>query len=210
MTDAKRDYREEGDEGGVMRDMKLEVVTIPVSDVDRAKDFYVRMGWRLDKTPPVVVQLTPPGSPCSVQFGPNRTSATPGSAENTYLVVSDIEATREELLAKDIEVGELFHLGPGGPVKGPDPEHRSYSQQAIVRDPDGNSWLLQEITTRLPGRVDTSATSFGSTADLAEALRRAEAAHAEHEKRTGETDKDWPAWYADYIRREQAGDELPT
>ena len=191
-------------------DMKLEVVTIPVSDVDRAKKFYESLGWRLDETPPGVVQFTPPGSWCSVQFGPNRTSAEPGSAENMYLVVSDIEATRDELLAAGVEVDEIFHPGPSGPESGRDPERRSYFSRATLRDPDGNSWLIQEVTTRLPGRVDASTTSFSSVSDVAAALRRAASAHGEHEKRTGEADANWPDWYAAYMVAENAGTELPT
>ena len=191
-------------------DMKLEVVTIPVSDVDRARKFYESLGWRLDQTPPGVVQFTPPGSWCSVQFGPNRTSATPGSAENMYLVVSDIEATRDELLAAGVEVDEIFHPGPSGPESGRDPERRSYFSRATLRDPDGNSWLIQEVTTRLPGRVDASTTSFSSTSNVAAALRRAASAHGEHEKRTGEADANWPDWYAEYMVREQSGAELPV
>ena len=191
-------------------DMKVEVVTIPVSDVERAKEFYVRAGWRLDVTPPGVVQFTPPGSWCSVQFGANLTSAAPGSAQSTFLVVSDIEAARDQLVAAGIEVGEISHLGADGPVSGPDPEHRSYFSRASFSDPDGNSWLLQEVTTRLPGRVDAAATSFGSASDLAGAMRRASVAHGEHEKRIGEADADWPDWYASYMVAEQAGTELPT
>jgi catechol 2,3-dioxygenase-like lactoylglutathione lyase family enzyme len=195
---------------GVARvDMKLEVLIIPVSDVDRAKEFYGKLGWRLDQTPPGVVQLTPPGSGCSVQFGKNLTSAAPGSGKG-YLIVSDIEAARAALVAAGIEVGEIFHLGPNGPISGPDPEHRTYRSLASFSDPDGNSWLLQEITTRLPGRVDPGAISFGSAGDLASALRRAEAAHGQHEKRTGQRDANWPDWYAAYMVAEQAGTELPT
>ena len=190
-------------------DMKLEVVTIPVSDVDRAKDFYSQLGWRLDETPPWVVQFTPPGSECSIHFGKDRTSAAPGSFENLYLVVSDIEAARAELVGRGIEVSEIFHPGDDGPVDGPDPERRTYSSLATFSDPDGNRWLLQEITTRLPGRVEASATTFSSTSDLDDALRRAAAAHGEHEKRTGEYDEQWADWYADYMVRERAGQELP-
>ena len=191
-------------------DMKVEVITIPVSDVERAKEFYRRAGWRLDVTPPGVVQFTPPGSGCSVQFGANRTAAAPGSAQNTFLIVSDIEAARDQLVASGIDVSELSHLGPDGPVSGPDPEHRSYFSLASFSDPDGNSWLLQEVTTRLPGRVDAAATAFGSANDLASAMRRASAAHGEHEKRIGAADPDWPDWYAEYMVAEQAGTELPT
>ena len=191
-------------------DMKLEVVVIPVSDLERAKEFYLRLGWRLDVTPPGVVQFTPPGSACSVQFGGNLTSATPGSVQRTYLIVSDIETARNKLVAVGIDVSEIFHLGTEGPVGGPDPEHRSYRSLATFSDPDGNSWLLQEITTRLPGRVDAAATSFGSASDLASALRRAESAHGEHEKRTGQRDANWPAWYAEYMVAEQSGTEPPA
>lgn len=190
-------------------DTKLEVVVIPVSDVDRAKEFYQRLRWRLDVTPPGVVQLTPHGSGCSVQFGTNLTQAAPGSGKG-YLIVSDIEAARDAMVEAGIEVGEIFHTGPDGPVAGPDPEHRSYFSRASFSDPDGNSWLLQEITTRLPGRVDPAATAFGSASDLASALRRAEAAHGEHERRTGEADPNWPDWYAEYMVAERAGTELPT
>jgi catechol 2,3-dioxygenase-like lactoylglutathione lyase family enzyme len=194
-------------------DMKLEVVVIPVSDVDRATQFYARLGWRQDVTPPGsgVVQFTPRGSACSVQFGKSLTSAAPGSAQRTYLIVSDIDAARKELVAAGIEVGEIFHLGADGPVSGPDPNRGTYRSFALFSDPDGNSWLLQEITTRLPGRVDSAATSFGSASDLASAFRRAEAAHGEHEKRTGgQRDENWPDWYAAYMVAEQAGTELPT
>lgn len=191
-------------------DMKLEVVTLPVSDVDRATEFYGKLGWRLDVTPPVVVQFTPPGSGCSVQFGANRTPAAPGSAQGLYLIVSDIEATREQLVAAGIDVGEVFHLGPSGRVSGPNPEHRSYGSFMSLSDPDGNGWLFQEVTTRLPGRVDPATTTFASASDLASALRRASAAHGEHEKRIGHADANWPDWYADYMVREQSGAPLPS
>jgi catechol 2,3-dioxygenase-like lactoylglutathione lyase family enzyme len=205
-------------------DTKLEVVVIPVSDVDRAKQFYGRLGWRLDADFPFdngfrVVQFTPPGSACSVQFGANITSAAPGSVQDFYLIVSDIQAARDELVARGVEVSEVFHAGtPGaqfqrdgtsGRVSGPAPDHASYSSFATFRDPDGNSWLLQEVTTRLPGRIDSATTTFASTTDLASALRRAEAAHGEHEKRTGQRDANWPDCYAEYMVREQAGEELP-
>jgi catechol 2,3-dioxygenase-like lactoylglutathione lyase family enzyme len=189
-------------------DMKLEVVVIPVSDVDRAKEFYKKLGWRLDVTPSFVVQFTPPGSWCSVQFGKTLTSAAPGSAKS-YLIVSDIVTTREQLVAAGIEVSEFVHLGPNGLVGGLDPERRSYYSRASFSDPDGNVWLLQEITTRLPGRVDSGVTSFGSASDLASALRRAAAAHGKHEKRIGQADPNWPDWYAEYMVREQTGEELP-
>ena len=184
-------------------DMKLEVVVIPVSDVDRAKEFYGRLGWRLDADFAAgddfrVIQFTPPGSGCSVIFGKNVTAAAPGSAQGLYLIVSDIEAARDELLGRGVEVSEVFHdaggvyAGTDEPylfgrlrVSGPDPEHRSYRSFASFSDPDGNGWLFQEITTRLPGRVDADETTFASSTDLAAALRRAAAAHGEHEKRTG-------------------------
>src|SRR5690242_4411952 len=179
-------------------DMKLEVLVIPVSDFNRAEQFYRRLGWRQDVTPPGsgVFQFTPHGSACSIQFGRNLTSAAPGSAQRTYLIVSEIEAARNALLASGIEVGEIFHITPEGPVNGLDPERRSYRSRALFSDPDGNSWLLQEITTRLPGRVDSDVTSFASVTDLVSALRRAEAAHGEHEKRTGVRDANWADWYA--------------
>ena len=191
--------------------MKLEVVTIPVSDIDRATEFYGRLGWRQDVTPPGsgVVQFTPPGSACSVHFGTKRTSAAPGSAQNQFLIVSDIQAARDELVGRGVEVSEIFHFGPTGPVSGPAPDHATYASFATFNDPDGNSWLLQEITTRLPGRIDATETAYGSVSDLAGALRRAEAAHGQHEKRTGERDADWPSWYAEYMAAEQSGKELP-
>ena len=191
-------------------DMKLEVLTVPISDVDRAKEFYLSLGWRLDKTPPGVVQFTPPASGCSVQFGPNRTSAAPGSAQGMFLIVSDIVAVRDALVAAGVEVGEIYHLGPDGRGSGPAPDRRSYLSYAPLTDPDGNGWLFQEVTTRLPGRVDAASTSFGSASDLASAMRRASVAHGEHEKRIGEADPDWPDWYAGYMVAEQAGTELPT
>jgi catechol 2,3-dioxygenase-like lactoylglutathione lyase family enzyme len=193
-------------------DMKLEVVTIPVSDVNRATKFYGSLGWRQDVTPPGsgVVQFTPPGSACSVQFGTNRTSAAPGSAQNQFLIVSDIQAAHDDLAARGVEVSEVFHFGPGGRGSGPAPDHATYRSFATFSDPDGNSWLLQEITTRLPGRIDATETAFGSASDLASAFRRAEAAHGEHEKLIGQRDADWPSWYAAYMVAEQAGTQLPT
>jgi catechol 2,3-dioxygenase-like lactoylglutathione lyase family enzyme len=192
-------------------DMKLEVVTIPVSDIDRATEFYVGLGWRQDVTPPGsgIVQLTPPGSNCSVQFGTNRTSAKPGSAQNTFLIVTDIQAAYDYLVGRGVPVSGVFHLGPEGPVSGAAPEHASYGSLATFSDPDGNSWLLQEITTRLPGRIDSAATTFGSASDLSNAMRRASVAHGEHEKRIGEADENWPDWYAAYMAAEQSGEELP-
>jgi catechol 2,3-dioxygenase-like lactoylglutathione lyase family enzyme len=205
-------------------DLKLEVVVIPVSDVDRAKEFYGKLGWRLDADFPFdngfrVVQFTPPGSGCSVQFGANITSAAPGSAQDLYLIVSDIEAARGELAARGVEISEVFHPetpgaqfqhdGTGGRVSGPAPDHASYRSFARFSDPDGNGWLLQEITTRLSGRIDLAETAFASANDLASALRRAEAGHGEHEKRTRQRDANWPDWYAAYMVAEQAGEELP-
>ena len=213
MAEVEHEVRSDdaGDAGVASLDMKLEAIVIPVSDVGRAEEFYRRLGWRQDVTPPGsgVFQFTPHGSACSVQFGANLTSAAPGSAQRTYLIVSDIEAARGALVAAGAEVSEVFHFGPEGPVGGPDPERGSYRSFASFSDPDGNSWLLQEITTRLPGRIDTGVTSFGSASDLASALRRAEAAHGEHEKRTGQRDANWPDWYAAYMAAEQAGTELP-
>jgi catechol 2,3-dioxygenase-like lactoylglutathione lyase family enzyme len=202
-------------------DMKLEAVVIPVADVERAKKFYGSLGWRLDADFAFdngfrILQLTPPGSACSVQFGTKVTSAAPGSAQGLYLIVSDVDAARAELAARGVEVSEVFHAGtPGaqfgrdGRVSGPAPDHATYSSFATFSDPDGNGWLLQEVTARLPGRIDAE-TAFASPADLASALRRAEAAHGEHEKRTGQRDADWPQWYAAYMVAEQAGTELPT
>jgi catechol 2,3-dioxygenase-like lactoylglutathione lyase family enzyme len=205
-------------------DMKLEVVVIPVADVDRAKKFYGKLGWRLDADFPFdngfrVVQFTPPGSPCSVQFGTRITSAAPGSAQGLYLIVSDIEAARDKLVACGAEVSEVFHAeapgaqfqpdGTSGRVSGPAPDRASYGSFVTFSDPDGNAWLLQEVTTRLPGRVDSAATSFGSASDLASALRRAAAAHGQHEKQLGEEDPNWFDWYAEYMVREEAGEELP-
>ena len=210
-TNAIRDNNANDPKVGAV-DMKLEVIVIPVSDVDRAEQFYRRLGWRQDVTPPGsgVFQFTPHGSSCSIQFGKNLTSAAPGSAQRTYLIVSDIEAARSALVEAGINVGETFHITAEGPVTGLDPERGTYRSQALFSDPDGNSWLLQEITTRLPGRVDSDVTSFGSVTDLSSALRRAEAAHGQHEKRTGVRDANWPDWYASFIAAEQAGTELPS
>jgi catechol 2,3-dioxygenase-like lactoylglutathione lyase family enzyme len=205
--------------------MRLEVVVIPVADVDRAKSFYGNLGWRLDADSPFdngfrVVQLTPPGSGCSIQFGTKITSAAPGSVQGLYLIVSDIEAARAELVARGVAVSEVFHPGvPGaqfqpdgtsGRVSGPSPDRTSYRSFVTFRDPDGNSWLIQEVTVRLPGRVDADHTTFTSSTELASALRRAAAAHGEHEERVGQQDADWPSWYAEHIVREQAGQQLPS
>jgi len=197
-------------------DMRLEVVVLPVSDVDRAKAFYEKLCWRLDADFGVgdefrLVQLTPPGSPTSVHFGTGITDAEPGSGSLSYLVVSDIVAARTELVKIGVDVSEVFHRGVGeGPISGPDPERRSYFSYATFSDPDGNGWLLQEVTSRLPGRVDTGVTTFTTADELANALRRAEAAHTEHEKRTGERDVEWPKWYAEFMFAEQSGTTLPS
>ena len=207
-------------------DMKFEVVVIPVSDVDRSKEFYGRLGWRLDADYANggdfrVIQVTPPGSGCSIIFGRNVTAAAPGSAQGLYLIVSDIEAARAELIARGIDASKVFHdaegvyAGKDQPylfgrlrVSGRDPEHRSYRSFVSFSDPDGNGWLMQEITTRLPGRVAGN-TTYTSPTDLSQALERAAAAHGQHEARTGQADPNWPAWYAEYMVREQAGEELP-
>jgi catechol 2,3-dioxygenase-like lactoylglutathione lyase family enzyme len=199
-------------------DMKLEVITVPVSDVDRAKAFYERLGWRLDadfKTgDDHVIQFTPPGSQCSVHFGTNLTSVAPGSAQSLWRIVSDIQAARAELVSRGIDVSEVFHfagwkrIGPNARVSGPAPERRSYASFVSFDDPDGNGWLLQEITTRLPGRV-VGETTYTSTGDLVSALKRAAAAHGEHEKRIGAADPDWPEWYVAYMVAERAGETLP-
>ena len=198
-------------------DMNLEVVVIPVSDVDRAKRFYANLGWRLDAEFSKGeefrgLQFTPPGSPSSIHFGKGVTTAAPGSAQGLFLVVSDIQEARKELIARGVEVSEVFHLTPGeAPKSGLDPARRSYASYATFSDPDGNRWLLQEVTARLPGRVDTDVTTFTSSTELAAALRRAAAAHGEHEKRIGTHDTvGWPDWYAEYIVAEQAGKPLPT
>jgi catechol 2,3-dioxygenase-like lactoylglutathione lyase family enzyme len=205
--------------------MKLEVVVIPVSDVDRAKEFYSGLGWRLDADftsgNSRIIQFTPPGSPCSIQFGANLFGANvafgaPGSAQGLYLVVSDIEAARKDLIARGVEVSEAFHCATGfvcrfpgndGRTSGRQPERGTYASFASFNDPDGNGWLLQEITTRLPGRVDS--TTYASVDELANAMRRAEAAHGEHEKRTGQRDENWPDWYARYMAAEKTGTALP-
>ena len=208
-------------------DMKLEVIVIPVSNVDRAKEFYAKLGWRLDADFAAgedfrVMQFTPPGSGCSVIFGKNVTAAAPGSAQGLYLIVSDIQAARDELLRRGVEISEVFHeaggvyAGPDEPylfgrrrVSGPDPEHGSYRSFASFSDPDGNGWVFQEVTTRLAGRIDAATTTFASANDLASALRRAASAHGKHEERTGQRDENWPDWYAAYMVAEQAGGELP-
>jgi catechol 2,3-dioxygenase-like lactoylglutathione lyase family enzyme len=207
-------------------DMKFEIVVVPVSNVEHAKEFYAKLGWRLDADYDNgkdfrIIQFTPPGSGCSVIFGKNVTPAAPGSAQGLYLIVSDIQAARKELLDRGVQISEVFHnegayAGTDEPflfgrvrVSGLDPEHRSYRSFASFRDPDGNGWLFQEITTRLAGRIDPAATTFASAKDLASAMRRASVAHGEHEKRIGAADPNWPDWYAAYMVAEQAGTELP-
>lgn len=201
-------------------DMKLEVVVIPVSDIERAKRFYgSELGWRLDGDYVAGndfrgLQFTPPGSQCSIHFGKGLTQAAPGSAPGLLLVVSDIEAARAELIDRGIAVSEVFHrAGPGKPaVGGVDPQRHSYSSFVTFSDPDGNGWVLQEVTARLPGRVGTDNATYSSTSDLAAALRRAEAAHGQYEKEKlhGVRDADWPSWYAAYMIAEGAGRPLPT
>jgi catechol 2,3-dioxygenase-like lactoylglutathione lyase family enzyme len=209
-----------------IRTAGLEVLVIPVSDVDRAKDFYSRLGWRLDADRVGdgfrLIQFTPPGSECSVQFGTNLTQAVPGSARGMLLVVSDVQAAHDDLISRGVEVSEVFHCATDGVcrfrdgdgaferVGGPAPDHASYGSFASFSDTDGNGWLFQEVTARLPGRVHPAETSFSSARDLAGALRRAAAAHGEHEKRIGQADANWPDWYAEYMVAEQAGTELPV
>lgn len=209
-------------------DMKFEIVVIPVSDVERAKQFYTKLGWRLDADFDNgkdfrVLQFTPPGSGCSVIFGKNVTAAAPGSAQGLYLIVSDLDSVRNELLRRDVKVSEVFHnsgaayTGPDEPYlfgtvrdNGPYPDHGSYRSFASFKDPDGNGWVMQEVTTRLPGRIDSATTSFASASDLASALQRASVAHGKHEERTGgQRDENWPAWYAAYMVAEQSGGDLP-
>ena len=212
-----------GMKSGAVLDMKLEVAILPVSDVDRSKEFYAGLGWRLDADFRFdngfrVVQFTPPGSSCSVQFGSKLTAAEPGSVRDFYLIVSDISAARSHLVSRGVGISEVFHPATpgaqfqpesaGGHLGGSAPGNTSYRSFATFSDPDGNRWLLQEVTTRLPGRV-AGDTKFGSATDLSQALQRAAAAHGEHESRTGKVDPNWPDWYAEYIVREQSGEEFP-
>lgn len=201
-------------------DQKLEVLVLPVSNVERSKKFYGDLGWRLDADFNFdsgfrVIQFTPPGSACSVQFGSMITSSAPGSVQGTYLIVADIEAVRGDLVARGVNVSEVFHpKAPGAQFQtqktsdhiiGPAPEHGSYNSFATFNDPDGNSWLLQEVTTRLPGRIESGETAYASANELKSAIQRAAVAHDEHEKRTGQSNSNWPAWYAEYMVREQTG-----
>ena len=214
-TTAVPSHASTADRGVGQIDLKLEVITIPVSDMDRSKDFYGDLGWRLDADfkngNERAIQFTPPGSGCSIHFG---TKGKPGSAQGLFLVVSDIEAARNDLVRRGVKVSEIFHFAAspapfGGMVSGPAPEHGTYGSYATFSDPDGNGWLLQEVTTRFPGRV-AGDTTYASAGDLAQALKRAETAHGEHEKRTGQRDADWPSWYAAYMRAEQSGEPLPS
>ena len=228
MAELKNEVQSKGAGGAsaAHADLKLEIVVIPVSDVDRAKQFYSGLGWRLDADFAAgddfrVVQFTPPGSAGSIIFGKNVRAAAPGSAQGLYLIVSDIAAARAELLSHGVAISEVFHAGDkfsGSDepylfgrlrVAGADPEHRSYRSFASFRDPDGNGWFWQEITSRLAGRIDSAATSFASVSDLANAMRRAESAHGEHEKKLGKRDDNWPDWYAAYMVAEQSGAKLP-
>ncbi len=203
-------------------DMKLEVVVLPVADVDRAARFYAGLGWRLDADVRAgegfrLVQCTPPGSGCSIQFGTGLTPAEPGSAQGLHLIVTDIAAAQEQLTASGVDTSGIFHCeegyacrfpGNGPQLPGPEPRRGTYGSYLSFTDPDGNGWLLQEVTARFPGRVQGD-TAYGSVRDVAEALRRAAAAHGEHEARTGRADPDWPDWYAEYMVKEQSGEELP-
>lgn len=192
-------------------DYRLELLRVPVSDVDKAKDFYRGLGWRIDadhrfEDASRMVQVTPTGSACSFSFGYAVTSATPGSAQGTELVVDDIEAARTDLIGRGAEVSEVFHWDDGGKrVPGPDPEHRSYRSYASFNDPDGNGWLLQEVISPVPGRTASVLATYGSVAGLAEVLRRAEEAHARYETEIGHADPNWPDWYAQFMVDESAG-----
>jgi len=203
-------------------DMKLEVVVLPVSNVDRAAAFYERLGWRKDadlkNADSRILQFTSPGSSCSIIFGTNLTPAGPGSSQFLHLIVSDIEAARQDLVSHGVDASEVFHDKSGGfnrfdprvRASGPDPERRSYASFVVFSDPDRNGWVLQEITQRWPGRIDTNETCYSSVSDLANAMRRAEAAHGEHEKRIGRRDENWADWYAQYMAADQTGQTLPT
>lgn len=199
-------------------DMKLEAIVLPVADVDRAAAFYTGLGWRVDADIRTaeggrILQFTPPGSPASILIGTGLTPSAPGSARFIHLIVSDIVAARADLVAHGAAPGEVFHDAGGGynrfdpavRASGPDPERRSYASFLTFADPDGNEWVLQEITSRFPGRIDSGVTSFASPRDLADALRRAAAAHGEHEAKAGAADPDWPEWYARHLAAEQAG-----
>jgi catechol 2,3-dioxygenase-like lactoylglutathione lyase family enzyme len=217
MSQTASSSKQQKSDAGVARvDMKFEVSLIPVSDVDRAKEFYKRLGWRLDDDIVSgndfrVVQFTPPGSGSSISFGKGVTGAVPGSFRGG-LIVSDIEAAHKEFVARGINASEVFHgspFSPEGRISGPDPEHQSYRSYISFEDPDSNAWIVQEVTRRLPGRINPATTTFASANDLASAMRRAATAHGEHEKRNGQRDANWPGWYAAYMAAEQAGTDLP-
>jgi catechol 2,3-dioxygenase-like lactoylglutathione lyase family enzyme len=217
MSQTASSFKQQKYDAGVARvDMKFEVSLIPVSDVDRAKEFYTRLGWRLDDDIVMgndlrVVQFTPPGSGSSISFGKGVTAAAPGSFRGG-LIVSDIEAAHKVLVARGINASEVYHgspFSPAGRISGPDPDRQSYRSYVSFEDPDGNVWIVQEVTRRLPGRIDPATTTFASASDLASAMRRAAAAHGEHEKRNGQRDANSPDWYATYMAAEQAGTELP-
>jgi catechol 2,3-dioxygenase-like lactoylglutathione lyase family enzyme len=217
MSQTVSSVKQQKPDAGVAKvDTKFEVALIPVSDVDRAKGFYKRLGWRLDDDLVMgddfrVVQLTPPGSGCSISFGKGVTEAAPGSFRGG-LIVSNIEAAHKELVARGIEASDVFHgspFSPAGRIGGPDPERQSYRSYVAFEDPDGNAWIVQEVTRRAPGRIDPATTTFASANDLASAMRRAAAAHGEHEKSNGQRDTNWSDWHAAYMAAEQAGTELP-
>jgi catechol 2,3-dioxygenase-like lactoylglutathione lyase family enzyme len=217
MSHAVSSFKQQKYDASVARvDMKFGVSLIPVSDVDRAKEFYTRLGWRLDDDLVVgndfrVVQITPPGSGSSISFGKGVTSAAPGSFRGG-LIVSDIEAAHTELVSRGVNASEVFHgspFSPAGCISGPDPEHQSYRSYVTFEDPDGNAWIVQEVTRRAPGRIDPATTTFASATDLANAMRRAASAHGQHEKSNGQRDANWPDWYAKGMAAEQAGTELP-
>jgi catechol 2,3-dioxygenase-like lactoylglutathione lyase family enzyme len=218
MSQTASSFKQQKHDAAVARvAMKVEVVLIPVSDVDSAKEFYTKLGWRLDDDVVMgndfrVVQLTPPGSGCSISFGKGVTAAAPGSFRGG-LIVSDIVAAHKQIVASGIKASEVFHgspFSPAGRISGPDPERQSYRSYVAFEDPDGNAWIVQEVTRRLPGRIDPATTTFASANDLASAMRRAAAAHDEHEKRNGQRDANWPDWYAAYMAAEQVGAELPA
>lgn len=209
--------------GASKADMRFEVVVIPVSDVDRAKRFYAAPRWRLDidfaaSQQYRVVQFTPPDSACSIIFGNRIPAATPGSVQGHYLIVSDIETARAEMIDHGVMTSEPFydtggifhHLNGEDVVAGPHPQRRSYGTYASFSDPDGNGWFLQEVAARLPGHELSSDVEFTSSTELARALRRAAAAHDEHEHRIGQRDSNWTDWYADYISAERTGKPLAS
>jgi catechol 2,3-dioxygenase-like lactoylglutathione lyase family enzyme len=217
MSQTASSFKQKKSDAGFAKvDLKFEVALDPMSDVDRAKEFYTKLGWRLDDDLVMgndfrVVQLTPPGSGCSISFGTGVTDAAPGSFRGG-LIVSNIEAAHRDLVTRGINASEGFHgspFSPAGRISGPDPERQSYRSYVAFEDPDGNAWIVQEVTRRAPGRIDPASTTFPSGSDLASAIRRAAAAHGEHEKHNGQRDANWPEWYAAYMAAEQAGTELP-